>query len=295
MSDFVLVLGYFDSVHKGHISLISEAKVYADKIGAQVKVATFDDGFLSFIGRKEKEIYSLEEKTAILRSLNIDEIIVFPSTKEFLSKSRTDFCQYIVELSPKALFVGSDYTFGKNAEGDVSFLKSYVNIPVIEKELLIIDAKKVSASEIRKLVSAGEIQKANELLFEPYFICGEVKEGRKEGRKIDFPTINIFAPEYKLLPKPGVYATVCVWNNKSYSAVTNVGTHPTFKDDVFNVETHLIGFSGDLYGEKVKIYFYSYLRGIKRFSDEEELKNQIKKDIIYSKEFTDDKIRSCGK
>ncbi|MBO4539117.1 MAG: riboflavin biosynthesis protein RibF [Clostridia bacterium] len=293
MTGSVLALGYFDSIHLGHGKLISAAKEYASKIDAAVSVATFEDGFLRFVGRDEKEVFLLNERKLILNKNGVNEVCVFPADKEFLSQTKEQFCDRIRKMKPSAVFVGADYRFGINASGDADYLKNNLGIPVFAIEILTVEGKKASTSTVRELLKTGEIEQANKLLTVPYFISGKVVEGRKDGRRMELPTVNITPEKDKLLPKFGVYAATVEAEDTEYLAVLNVGGHPTFFDDKINVEAHIVGFDGDLYGKTVFIYPHCFLRDIIRFADKKELKEQIEKDIRKTKEIFYDQIRSC--
>ena len=294
MNSNVLCLGYFDCIHLGHRRLLSSAFDYARKNHFGLSIATFDDNFLSSVGRKDKEVFLLSERKCIFHSLGIDDIIVFPSEKEFLSKDRTEFCQYINSLHFKAIFVGSDYKFGKDAAGDALFLKTNCTVPVFIEDIFLFENKKVSSSDIRQLLKKGDVEKVNRLLSVPYFISGIVSKGRNDGQKMKYPTINLLPEKEKELPSFGVYITETMLDGKKYLSVTNVGSHPTFFDNTINIETHLIDFSDNAYGKKVTVYFEKFIREIKEFSSVEELKKQIAKDIETAKEYKNDKIRRCG-
>ena len=180
------------------------------------------------------------------------------------------------------------YRFGKNASGDADYLKNNLGIPTFSVDILTLEGEKVATSTVRKMLSDGLIGQANSLLTAPYFISGVVVEGRKDGRSMNLPTVNVTPKLEKLLPKTGVYAATAEVEGKKYLAVLNIGDHPTFCDDKFNVEAHIIDFEGDLYGKNIFIYPYRYLRDIKKFANKEELKSQIEKDIRITKELTYD-------
>ena len=290
----VLALGYFDSLHLGHGKLISAAVKFAAENNASVTVATFEDGFLRLVGRDEKEVFLLRERKPILAKMGVDDVCVFPADKEFLSQSKEQFCRRIRDIGPSAVFVGADYRFGKNAAGDAEYLKNNLGIPTFAVDIFTVDGKKASTSTVRELIKKGEIEQANILLTVPYFISGNVVEGRRDGRRMNLPTVNITPEEEKLLPREGVYAATVNAEGKEYLAVLNVGGHPTFFDDKINVEAHIINFNGDLYGQNVSVYPHNYLREIKKFNDKEDLKEQIEKDIRKTKEILYDKIRCCG-
>ena len=292
MNKFVLALGYFDCIHIGHQKILQSALEYALKKGITCKVATFDDGFLSAIKKDAREVFMLEEKKDILFSIGVGDVLVFPTESEFLNKTKYEFCDYLNVIGPECIFVGSDYRFGKNAEGNVEFLKNNCNCDVVVTDIVFHNGKKVSSSDIREMIESGNIEEANKLLSYPYFIDGIVTEGRKDGRKMQLPTINIFAGKEKSLPKFGVYITETIIDNDRFISVTNVGPHPTFSDQNINIESHLIDFNGDIYGKKVKIIFKKFLRDIKKYSSMEELKKQIQRDVELAKEYDYDKIRS---
>ena len=294
MTGPVLALGYFDSLHLGHGKLISAAADFAAKNDLSVVVATFEDGFLRHVGRDEKEVFLLRERKEVLKSIGVGDVCVFPADDTFLSQTKEEFCARIREMNPSAVFVGADYRFGKNASGDAEYLKNNLGIPVFAVDILTVEGKKASTSTVRELLKAGETEQANKLLTVPYFISGDVVEGRKDGRRMNLPTVNITPENDKLLPKAGVYAATVKADEKEYQAVLNVGGHPTFHDENINVEAHLIGFEGDLYGRFVSVFPRTFLRDIKKFADKDELKAQIEKDIRRTKEILYDKIRCCG-
>lgn len=288
MKNNVLALGFFDSVHIGHRFLINTALSYAKKNNSKLIVVTFDDNFLSQLRRDAKEIYLFEEKKEILLSLGVDKVISLPANKECLSLSKDQFLDYLYDaFCPKAVFFGSDYHFGKNAEGDKDCINKYFVSKAIEAitvDLLEIDSKKVASSDIRNLLMLGNIKEANKFLGEPYFISGIVEHGFAVGKKLNFPTANISFNEKKLVPKNGVYAVKAVFDGKSYLGLTNIGGRPTFNNETVKAETYVLDFDGDLYGKTIKIYLLEFIRDIIKFDSENELKAQITKDITKLKE-----------
>jgi riboflavin kinase/FMN adenylyltransferase len=283
----VLALGFFDSIHIGHRSLLRTAEATAEKYGAEVCALTFGDGFLKNLGRNEEEVYLLSERRHLLKTVGVGSVCVLPCGKSFVNMAKEDFLAYLDGFSPKALVAGSDYRFGKNAEGNASELKAFFEKKGVETvicDLLRTDGKKVSTSDIRVLLKNGEIEKADCLLGGEFFYGGTVIGGHENGRKYGFPTINLDIAEEKIKIKEGVYATRTEFGGKFYRSVTNVGIHPTFSDTHFNVETHVLAEIGDVYGKKARIYFVKYLRGTKCFSDGNALFNQICEDIKTAEE-----------
>lgn len=287
MNKKVLALGFFDSIHIGHRYLLNEAQKEAAKRQDNVLVATFDDNFLSALGRNDEEIFLLNERQRILSSLGFNETLVLPSNEEFLSVSKKEFLDFLFEKNPSAIVVGKDYRFGKKAEGDVLYLGEYCKekgISVIVVDLLDYGGEKVSSSTIRKLLKEGNVGVASEMLGGRFFYSGIVKSGRKQGRSIGFPTVNVDIPKNKICLRGGVYATKTVVSDKEYDSVTNVGVHPTFNDEYFNVETYVIDEKIDLYDKNVRIKFYEFLRDIVKFEDKFQLAKQIEKDVERAKE-----------
>ena len=282
MKNCVLTLGYFDSLHIGHRFLIQKSREIADELNASVTVVTFEDGFLNLINRKNEEVYLLNERTPMLLNMGVNDVCVFPATKEFLSISKETFLEHLITLKPKAIVLGSDYTFAKNADGKASDIKEFfekIGTKVYIYDLIKKDNEKVSTTKIKELLKNGEIEKANFLLGDTFFYSGRVVKGRQKGKEIGIPTININIPECKIKIKNGVYRTTVTVDGETYRSITNIGKHPTFGDDNFNVETNIFDFNGNLYGKNVTVKIYEFIRGIINFKTEDELRNQIKDDI----------------
>jgi len=277
----VLALGYFDSVHVGHRKIISAAVEHAKKQNLRCYVYTFSNDVYSFFGDNSGQVFTFKERCKKFNQLGIDKIIAFEFDENL---KNTDKNKFLFDLknsyNVEKIFCGYDYTFGKNGEGNVQDLREFFgeeNVCVFSK--IEYDKKRVSTTEIKKLLKDGNIERANALLGAPYSICGKIEKGRGEGHIYGFPTANIEAQKDKFLPKEGVYVTKTVVGNKCYRSVTNVGAKPTFNDFSFTIESFLADFDGDLYGKEVVLEFYSYLRETKRFLSPDELKNQIYSDM----------------
>lgn len=274
----VLCLGYFDAIHKGHKKIISVAKDYAIKNDLLTAVLIFTGG-----KNKENDVFSFEERLIKLKALNVDVVIYKNLTKEFMAKSKGEFLDEIFSFyNAKAVVTGKDFTFGKNAEGNVTFLTNYANVNnathYIVEEVVTNESEKISTKSIKKALLDGDIFLANTLLDGNYFIRGKVVRGKKLGSKIGFPTANILLDNSKLLIKRGVYLTFTIIDNKLYSCITNVGNQPTVNGDNDVIETYINNFSGDLYGKVISVYFIEKIRDIISFNSVEELKAQLLKD-----------------
>ncbi|MBO5926783.1 MAG: riboflavin biosynthesis protein RibF [Clostridia bacterium] len=277
----VLCLGYFDALHKGHIKIINTAKNYAKKINAETEVFVFTGG-----KNNTPDLFTFEERLIKFKILGVDAVIYQELNKEFMAKSKEEFLKELFSYyNVKAIVVGKDYTFGKNAEGNVEFLKEYLNN--IGVSLLVCDdildglREKISTKNIKSLILKGDVLNANNLLGSNYFISGTVKKGKGLGQTIGFPTANVEVQNDKLLVKKGVYVTCTIINGKLYSSITNVGNQPTVNGKNELIETYIHNFNGDLYGKKITVYFVERIRDIFKFSDLNELKSQLKKDLGY--------------
>lgn len=283
----VLALGYFDGAHAGHRAVISAAKDLAIKLNAALTVFTFHGNLRLAVGKggflTDKRLLTDAEREKIYVSLGADKTYFAPTTAGYLKKGARAFLNDLNRKFNVAAYVcGEDYTFGKNAAAGVADLIKYAAAKgqtVLAVKTLYACGEKVSSSAIKKLLYAGEIEKANALLEYPYFITGEVTRGRGVGKKLGFPTANLTYPADKCEVKEGVYAGKIIICGTEYKAVINYGAKPTFGDGEKSVEAHAIDFSGDLYGKTVRVCFEKRLRDIKKFASAAELSEQLEKDV----------------
>lgn len=285
MKNFVLALGFFDSIHIGHRHLLKKAKEFAQSLHTKLLVLTFDDNFLSALGRSGKEIYLFEEKKEIMLSLGVDFVEKIPSSKEFLMLTKDEYLHYLSTIyNPIAIFAGNDYRYGNKAQGDTDYLISYfanTKTSVHICDLLQENSHKVSSSDIREYIENGQIEQANKLLYEPFFVSGIVEHGYNIGSKLNFPTANIAFDSNKIIPKLGVYYVKVEVDGKIYKGIANIGSRPTFDEDKIKVETFILNFHEQIYGKFLKVYLHKYIREIKKFENSEQLKEQIREDINF--------------
>ena len=278
-----LLLGDFDGVHLGHQSLVKKAKEFDEPIGALL----FDVDPVFFLdnGKTKKVLSSLKERIELLSSYGVEIFYVIHTTKEFLSLSPEDFMKdVLLPLKPARLIVGSDYRFGKRAQGDAETLKSLFEVRVVS--LLQDNGSKIASRDIKTKIEEGDIEKATSLLGHPFQITGIVQEGFHNGHKIGFPTINLRLDVPYVLPKTGVYLSKVILDGETYPAITNVGVNPTvgeLTDPI--IESHLDGFEGEAYGKEASIHFYAYLREEIKFSTLKELGLQLEKDMASLRSF----------
>lgn len=265
-----LLLGGFDGLHAGHMSLVAVARKTGLPIGATVLCGNKAGG----------NLFTLAEREYIFEKAGFSFVLEEEFTEEFRSISAEEYLNLLFsDIHASAVFCGEDYRFGKGAAGTIELLKKLAPCPVFVLPLASADGKKVSVSGIKRWLQEGKIESANRLLAEDYFIGGEVEHGREVGRSLGFPTANLSLAKEKFPILCGVYGGRAETDSGIYPAVINVGARPTFGLDEGKIEVHLKGFSGNLYGKTIRIFPAEYLRPIQKFSTEEELKNQLKKDI----------------
>ena len=275
----VVVLGFFDGVHIGHQALLSAAGELADEIGCSVAVRTFD----ALPGREYLTPPPLREKW--LRRFGADLVISdsFPALKQLEPES---FVRDILisGTDAAACVCGYNYHFGAGGKAGAVELSSLcreygIVCRTVGEVSTLLDGKTipVCSTEIRRLISEGRIDEADRLLGHRFEICGEVIHGQQFGRTVGLPTANFLPPPHAVMPPDGVYSTCCEINGKSYPAVTDIGVRPTFSGCERRIETHIIGFSGDLYGDLLTVGFLSRQRGEVKFSSPDELVAEIKR------------------
>jgi riboflavin kinase/FMN adenylyltransferase len=269
-----LVLGYFDGLHIGHEQLINYAK-FSTK--GPVGVLTFDRPLKSIEGC----LTSLDQKIELLRGLKVDYVFVMVASDDFRHLSYIDFIDKVLKkLNPITLFCGNDFSFGYEAKGNVNDLKMAFSDVKIVNYVNDFNHKKISSSNIKKLIINGDVKEASVFLGRPYTLSGTIGHGFQEGTKLGTPTANITLPVDYVIPKDGVYITKTKIDKRTYKSVTNIGTHPTINQiQKPIIETFIIGLNRNIYGKEMTISFYNRLRDEIKFDNIEKLEEQIKKDI----------------
>ncbi|NCB74241.1 MAG: bifunctional riboflavin kinase/FAD synthetase [Clostridia bacterium] len=283
----VIALGFFDGVHRGHAELIITAKRRAKELNAKAAVLSFDVSPEAVIsGHSVPLLSSVNTRVDLVkRFFGIEEVIIYHFDKKTMETPWQDFINsLIVNYAAAHLVIGHDFHCGYKGEGNPQRISDYcskigIGCDIIPKFAL--DGITVSSTYIRELIASGDIERANYFLGHPFVFAGTVRDGRKVGRKLGAPTINLDGDDESLvLPARGVYATKVQLEGGEKLAVTNIGVRPTFGDsEKLTVETYILDFDGDLYGKYIRIEFFKFLRGEVKFSSAEELKEQIAKDI----------------
>ncbi len=279
----VVAIGNFDGFHKGHRIVVETAVKIAKAEHRPVMLMTFEphpSGFFRPGGRTFR-ITPIRSKVRAICRLPIDGFFVFNFTDNFANMDPDHFVKDVLinGIHAAHIVVGEDYGFGKNRRGDVAYMREhYPELPVTAvQKLRDRNGEIISSSRIRSFLRDGEVEKASGLMEHPFEIEGYVIHGAKRGRQIGFPTINI-EPKESILPRIGVYAATVEIKEKTFQAVANIGTRPTVNGDGVLLEAHLLGFNGDLYGQRLRVRLISFIRPEVRFESMEELKSQIIKD-----------------
>ena len=277
ISDSVLALGFFDGVHTAHRDLIREAARIARERG--LKLGVFSFGSKGGIKASSERLYDDGEKAEIFRELGAD-FTVYADFEAIAHYSPEDFVKKVLvrDLNCRVCVAGFNFRFGNRAAGSSETLTLLMKECGGEAHIcdeITADGTTLSATFIRSLITSGKIDEANKYLGAPYYIKGRVLHGRSDGRKLGFPTVNMLIGEGKIIPKNGVYRTALVIDGRVYDGVSNIGTCPTFKGDQVRLETHIIGYEGDLYDRELRVYLLGYLREERKFDSVEELIKQI--------------------
>ncbi len=286
-----ITLGKFDGIHRGHQMLLKKI-VSGDNHGLTSVMFTFSSHPQNLLQHKHtKLIYTLEEKCILLENWGLDVLISYPFNEETANMEAYDFVKYILvgQLGGKMIVVGKDFRFGHNRKGDVKLLEKLskeFDFKLIVFDKLEYKGRRVSSTLIKKLIGEGDLEYANHLLGTPYTIAGIVKHGRKLGRTIGYPTINIIPDESKLLPPSGVYVSSTQVNGNLLPGITSIGQNPTVgKTNEIRVETFIFDFDGDLYDKTIRVQILSKCREEIKFDNIELLKEQIDKDIVQGKAY----------
>ena len=279
----VVALGMFDGVHLGHRALMNRLQEEAKLLHAIPAVYTFSNHPLEVLGGNVRLLSGIRERNMLLRSLGAEELESVPFTREMASLSPEAFVDLLsAKWDVRGLVVGYNYTCGDRGAGTPETLREIgsrrgFSVSVVEPVLL--EGEPVSSTRIREAVERGDITLANRLLKRRYTLSGTVVQNKRIGSRIGFPTANIDANPKRAIPADGVYATFASVDSGMYRAVTNIGTNPTVNGEKLTIETHLIDFHADIYGQPLSILFRKRMRGELMFDSLDALKEQIRLDV----------------
>lgn len=275
-----VTLGKFDGMHRGHRKLFSRILARRDEMSV----------IFSLNARPGEVLYTADEQKLIAQELGFDCLIQCPFVPEISGMSPDEFAGRILRdrLQTRYLAVGTDFRFGRGRSGDTAFLQRSADrygysLEVVEKERY--GDREISSTFVREELEKGRMELVADLLGSPFFLLGTVVEGRRLGRTLGVPTINIAPPKEKLLPPFGVYMSRTRIDGVWYNGITDIGRKPTVGEFARGAETHLFGAEGDLYGKEALTELLSFSRPEIRFDSLDALRAQLTADIASGKEF----------
>lgn len=289
-----LAIGVFDGVHLGHKAVIEAAVDSSERVGGQVVVVTFDPHPVEVLApaNAPRLLAGHQHKLLILeREMGVRNVLIVRFDREFAEQTGEDFVRGLIDSAPSGgiarICVGEAWQFGKGRSGDVDLLRklgSELDFEVTGVPTVGMGGMRVSSTRIREAVGAGDFEVAEKLLGRKYTVYGTVIAGRRLGRTIGFPTANLTVHSEQL-PPTGVYAIRAEGYGDSWDGVANLGYRPTVEGGEVKrlLEVHLFGLDYEIYGEDLEIEFVQFLRREKKFSNIEELKEQIERDITKAK------------
>lgn len=295
----VVSIGNFDGLHVGHRAILQAAAAMRRELGAPgVAVATFEPHPFTVLrpGQAPPRLTPPNLKRDLLAAAGVDDCAVLPPVPEVLNLTAENFWAFLRdEVRPAAIVEGETFTFGKARGGDVARLRQWTRgtgvqlrvVPPVTVPLLDLHVVPASSSLIRWLLANGRSRDAAICLGRAYALEGEIVKGHQRGRTIGVPTANLDCSAQHV-PADGVYAARCDVDGATYPVALSIGTMPTFGANARQVEAHLIGFDGDLYGKTLRVEVIDWLRGQAKYANLDALKAQIALDVAASRERVDD-------
>lgn len=280
--DSVLVLGYFDGLHRGHKALFDEAKEIAKRDNLALTVLTFNESPRLVLSRFTPDLlFSLtspEKRYEKFAEYGVDYLYLIDFTSTFSKLSAKNFLEnYIKQLRAKTIVVGFDYKFGHDRKDAIDLAQQFNGNVVVVPEVQD-NGEKISSTRIRQLIFDGNIKEVNRLLGHNFSTRGIVVHGDARGRTIGFPTANLAPIDNVFLPGDGVYVSDVIVNGKCYRAMTSVGKNVTFGGTELRLETNIFDFKDEIYGETVEIIWLDKIRDMVKFAGADELIEQLKSD-----------------
>jgi riboflavin kinase / FMN adenylyltransferase len=288
----VLTLGVFDGLHLGHQLVMRTVVERARAAGAVPTVITFDPHPRAVLHPESAppHLQTLDQKIESFGVMGIEQSIVISFTRDFARVSAAEFLRDVVHerLQAREVYLGRGFAFGRNREGDINLLREVsgrLGFFADEVPEVRLRGQRISSSRIRELLASGRVNLARRMLGRPYGVEGRVIRGAERGRTIGFPTANLH-PQNRVIPRQGVYVTATLIEGAWRRSVTNVGVRPTFESEAEpSVETYVMDWGGDLYGDVVRVRFLHRVRDERRFASVDELKRQIDADVERARKY----------
>ena len=299
-SGSVATLGNFDGLHLGHQALVRGAVEDARRLSVPSVVLTFEPHPLKVLApaRAPKLLLSHKDKMELLQSFDVDVVVIQKFDAAFASVPARDFVTRVLmeRLAIRKIWVGRDLRFGQGRKGCVDDLLKWgcedgYDVGIVDPILL--GGVRISSSLVRRLVEEGRVDEAAPMLGRCHFVSGRVVAGQQRGRDLGFPTANI-SSRTEVLPLDGIYATLFQCGAKRYFSASSIGTNPTFGDGPRTVESFLLDFDGDLYGEPVKVSFVKRIRAEQKFASVDDLVAQMHQDVARARVIFDKSSLRAG-
>lgn len=290
----IATIGNFDGVHLGHRRILETVAARARETERPSVAITFEPHPLSVLrpDHAPRRLQTLRQKEEALEAIGIENLLVIPFTRDFSLTEPEEFVRSVLSgrLAVSEVYLGSHFAFGRGKRGDIAMLKRMgpeCGFVASSVEEVIFQGEPVSSTRIRSAIARGDVASANAMLGREFEIDGLVARGDKVGRKIGYPTINL-EPENDLHPADGVYVTQIHIRSfdRRFDCVTNIGRRPTVYEDYSTViETFVLDFSANVYGERVRLFFFDRLREERRFPSVTALSDQIGRDIEETRKY----------
>lgn len=279
-----VALGNFDGMHLGHRALFNLSLEISEESEIQSSVLFFKNHTRANMFYGFRQMQAIDDKVALATEMGIDQIFTITFDDHLMQLSPEDFFHEILvkKCNVKKIICGPDYKFGKQAQGNIETLEELSkgsDIDVCVVKMVKMEGARINSTEIREEIRKGEITNVTNMLGRPYVMRGVVGHGKKRGRQLGFPTANLFLQFPYMIPADGVYITFVEFRGKKYPSLTNIGNNPTFENEEKKIEVFVIDFSGNLYGEEIKVTFLEYLRPDMYFPNRDELIVQMNKDL----------------
>lgn len=280
----VVALGFFDGLHLAHQEIIKSTVEKAKKEGKVATLITFDKSPKEYFQKKTMNLITpIKLKKQLLEKYGIEELYILEFNEQLQTLTKEHFIDNILKkINTSDIFCGYDYVFGRYGSGTPEFLSKYtkneINVHILPEKTY--NNKKISTTNLREYIKNGNFLEFFDVVKRHYQLNGVVIKGRQLGRTINFPTANLLISDNYLLPeKLGVYITVVKVRGIYYKGITNIGNNPTVTDDnKLYIETNILDFDMDIYGDNIELYFYKYIRPEMKFSGLEGLKKQLELD-----------------
>ncbi len=288
-----LTIGNFDGVHMGHQEILKTIKSYSKDRNLSFVVITFVPHPVQILSPRDNFlINSYDQRRRYLEESGVDYLMELEFNRDFSTMSPSVFIdKYILENKISDFFLGHDFAFGSNKSGDHNFIIDYCKNKDIKIHILkeFVDQsvhESISSSAIRDAISNGDVLEANRMLGREFMISGMVVKGAGRGKQIGIPTANLGFDAIRKVPQRGVYSTKTLVDNQLWQSITNVGFNPTFNnEEKILIETHILDFDNDIYGQEIEVSFIEKIRDEKKFSNVNDLISQIKCDIQTARDY----------